>query len=448
MFWPLERKHTPAFIQLNTQYTLTYDELYEQVKVFAASLTQHKEGKAFGIIYMRNSIPSMVAYLGALYKRDAVLLLDASLAEPLKQQFAVHYAPDWIFDEALQLCESEQSTNIDPQLAVLLSTSGSTGNPKLVRLSYANLQANAHSIATYLQLGADERPITTLSPAYSYGLSVINSHLLKGCTILLTDESIITANFWNLFRQYEATSFAGVPYIYQMLYRLRFHTIELPSLRYFTQAGGRLSETLITYFNDSADSRHIPFFIMYGQTEATARISFVPPHQLPTKIGSIGIAIPDGNLHLDSETGELIYTGPNVMLGYAEQREDLALGDVQQGVLNTGDLARQDEDGYFWIVGRMKRFMKLYGLRMNLDDLERFIESVALMPVACISHDEKLAIVTEGSLCEEDKQSIKQQLKAQYGIHHTSIELHALQKLPRLSSGKIDYTSLGKEGSL
>ncbi|WP_322906527.1 AMP-binding protein [Paenibacillus sp. SGZ-1009] len=445
MFWSLERNDIPALIELHTQHVLTYAELYEQVQSFADSLTQHQADKALGIIYMRNAIPSMVAYLGALSKQDAVLLLDANLAEPIKQQFVDHYRPDWIFDESLQLYESGEATDIEQELAVLLSTSGSTGNPKLVRLSYANLQANAASIADYLQLKADERPITTLSPAYSYGLSVLNSHLLKGCTILLTDESVITSTFWDLFRQYEATSFAGVPYIYQMLHRLRFHTMELPSLRYFTQAGGRLPDPLIAYFNDSAQARHIPFFIMYGQTEATARISFVPPDQLSAKIGSIGIAILGGKLQLDTTTGELIYTGPNVMLGYAQQRADLSLGDMQQGVLNTGDWARQDEDGYFWILGRMKRFIKLYGLRMNLDDLERFLEQSVALPIACSGKDEQLFIAIEATSSDELLQMVRQQLKQRYRIHHTSIRIRFMDELPRLSSGKVDYIRLGNE---
>ncbi|WP_322923976.1 AMP-binding protein [Paenibacillus campi] len=442
MFWQFEHKDTPAFIQWEDQQVLTYKQLSVDVQIFADQLSQQSSEKSLGIIFMRNSIPSMIAYLGALHKQDAVLLLDAKLAESLKQQFIKTYEPDWVFEDQISFYNNSFSTTYYHNLAVLLSTSGSTGNPKLVRLSYENIQANASSIAQYLNITMDERPITTLSPAYSYGLSVINSHLLQGSTILLTDESVLSSNFWVFFKQYEATSFAGVPYIYQMLHRLRFQNMNLPSLRYFTQAGGRLSVSLIEYFSQTAAQWEIPFFVMYGQTEATARISYVPPDRLFDKKGSIGIAIPDGQLQIDSDTGELVYEGPNVMLGYAEAKADLVLGDSQQGQLRTGDFATVDEDGYFWIIGRMKRFIKLYGLRMNLDDLERFLETVFQTPVACIGVDEKLTVIIEGQLSDEIVQHTRQQLKAQYNIHHTSIIIRSLNPLPKLNNGKVDYNHL------
>ncbi len=445
MFWEFERTNTPAFIQLEDQQVLTYAQLYEDIRSFANQLLKHSARKSLGIIYMRNSISSIVAYLGALYKKDAVLLLDSKLSDSLKQQFIDAYKPDWIFEDQLHVYDCTDAITYYPELAVLLSTSGSTGNPKLVRLSYDNVQSNAVSIAQYLNITADDRPITTLSPAYSYGLSVINSHLLQGSTILLTDESVLSSNFWAFFKHHKATSFAGVPYMYQMLFRLRFQNMELPSLRYFTQAGGRLSVPLIEYFNQTAEQWKIPFFVMYGQTEASARISYVPPDQLANKQGSIGVAIPGGSLEIDPITEELIYEGSNVMLGYAEMKADLASGDLQQGRLQTGDFARVDEDGYFWIIGRMKRFIKLYGLRMNLDDLERFVESLLQMPVACTGVDEKLIITVEGSFSSEAVQQIRQQLKNQYAIHHTSIDIRYLDQLPRLNNGKLDYGHLLSE---
>lgn len=445
MFWQLKRKDIPAFIQLQDQQIVTYDQLTDQVQQFVDQLLEFSKEKKFGVVYMRNSISSMVAYLGSLNKQDAVLLLDAGLDNTLKQKYIDYYKPDWVFDEQLYFLEKNNDNKYYPDLAILLSTSGSTGNPKLVRLSYNNLQSNAFAIAEYLNIDESERPITTLSPAYSYGLSVLNSHLLEGATILLTDESVIGPSFWTYFKQYKATSFAGVPYFYQMLHRLRFAQMELPSLRYFTQAGGRLSEQLISYYSDVAKEKNIPFFVMYGQTEATARISYVPPEQLDKKKGSIGIAIPSGELQIEPDTSELKYKGQNVMLGYAESREDLNLGDVQQGVLLTGDLAKQDEEGYIWITGRMKRFIKIYGLRMNLDDLEQFVEQILSISVACVGKDEQLFVITEGQLSNEMIQLIRQQLKSKYHIHHTNINIQSLPQLPRLTSGKINYIELRNE---
>ncbi|MCL9662773.1 AMP-binding protein [Paenibacillus hunanensis] len=442
MFWDLKYTDTPALIQLEDYQVLTYAQLNKNVQIFVDELSSYYPQKSFGIIYMRNSISSIVAYLAALQKNDAVLLLDAKLSEALKQQFIDTYSPDWIFEDRLHIFDNKDSISYYEDLAILLSTSGSTGNPKLVRLSRSNLQSNAESISKYLNISNSERPITTLSPAYSYGLSVINSHLLQGATVLLTDESMLGSKFWTFFKQYEATSFAGVPYIYQMLHRLRFQNMQLPSLRYFTQAGGRLSIPLIDYFHQTAEQWEIPFFVMYGQTEASARISYVPPDQLANKKGSIGIAIPNGKLEIDANTGELVYEGPNVMLGYAETKADFMLGNVQQGKLHTGDFASIDEDGYFWIKGRLKRFIKLYGLRMNLDDLERFLEPLIQYPIACTGIDEKLLIIVEGILSVDNIQYIRQQLKTQYGIHHTSLDIRSIDHLPRLNNGKVNYSHL------
>ncbi len=168
-----------------------------------------------------------------------------------------------------------------------------------MRLSADNIQSNAESIAQYLEIDENEKPITTLPFNYSYGLSVINSHLLKGATIVLTEKTVFFKDFWNTFKQYECTSFAGVPYTYQMLKRTGFDKLDLPSLKTMTQAGGKLNEEMIKYFYEYAERKNIRFFVMYGQTEATARISYVPFDKLKNKIGSIGISIPGGKLSLN-----------------------------------------------------------------------------------------------------------------------------------------------------
>lgn len=441
-FWVLGAVDTPALIEPAYNNAMSYKQLKQEVDSFSERLTTSFPDKQLGIVFVRNTMPSVVAYLAALAKRDAVLLLDSKLSDETKQSFIRMYRPGWIFDRELTICADHQTIPLHPELALLLTTSGSTGNPKLVRISYESLQANASSIADYLRLTTAARPITTMSMAYSYGLSVVNSHLSRGASILLTDESVMSKNFWNIFNDFAATSFAGVPYFYQMLHRLKFHRMELPTLRSFTQAGGRLSESLISYFLHSAEERDAEFFIMYGQTEATARMSYVPSHRLADKIGSIGIPIPGGNLAIDQETSELIYTGPNVMMGYAEKREDLAQGDMLQGRLNTGDLARIDADGYFWIEGRMKRIIKLYGLRMNLDDLEQFISKEVSCNAACIGRDEQLLIVIEGRGNEELKDQIRNSLKKRNGIHHTSIRCVFIESLPRLENGKLNYMKL------
>jgi acyl-CoA synthetase (AMP-forming)/AMP-acid ligase II len=244
-----------------------------------------------------------------------------------------------------------------------------------VRLSYAAIDANAKQIAEYLELTARDRPITTLPIHYSYGLSVVTSHLNVGATIILTGQSVIDAAFWQLVRKEEVTSLAGVPYTYELLDRVGFRDMSLPSLRTLTQAGGRLPPETVRRYTEWAKARDARFFVMYGQTEATARMSYMPPARILDAPDCIGIPIPRGSFRLIDETGttisspgtvgELVYSGPNVMLGYALSPDDLSKGRELEE-LRTGDLASRDAQGLYRIVGRKSRFAKLYGLRINL----------------------------------------------------------------------------------
>ena len=353
------------------------------------------------------------------------------------------------------LLKKKAATNaseIYSETAVLLSTSGTTGSPKLVRLSYKNIQSNAESIVQYLKIDETERAITSLPMSYSYGLSVINSHLLAGASILFTEKNILFRDFWEVFNEHNCTSFAGVPYTYQLLSRTRFGNINLPTLRTMTQAGGRLDENLIKEFKDYAESKGIKFFVMYGQTEATARISFVPPEILAEKIGSIGIPIPGGNIKLMNEevevngqnrTGEIVYYGDNVMLGYAEYRECLSKGDELKGKLRTGDLAFRDSDGYYFVNGRLKRFLKIFGLRINLDEIQKMIENHFGIPVACTGEDDllKILVQAEDNLTEVN---VKNEVIKLYKLNFKNIVVKTTGEIPTNSSGKYDYKKINE----
>jgi len=407
--------------------------------------------KKFLFIICKNNIETIVGYIAGLMGGHAVLMLDSSMNRSLLDRLIEHYKPDGIWSDSgdgyKYVKFSEEGSLVHERLALLLPTSGSTGSPKLVKLTMENLQSNAESIAKYLRLDSSEAPITTLPLHYSYGLSVINSHLLVGARILLTSNTIVSKDFWTFFKEANATSLSGVPYTYEMLQRLRIDRMDLPSLRYMTQAGGKLSFELVKHFANIAANKGISFYTMYGQTEATARISWLPADQISLKAGSIGIAIPGGKIIIEDESGnavtspgvegELIYQGKNVMMGYAEYSEDLILDDQLGGLLRTGDIAKFDEDGFFYITGRIKRFIKIFGNRINLEEIEQQLSKQGFN-VKCTGEDNLLVIAT----LDGDINHIQSYLIEKYHFHHSTIKVFQIDEFPLNTSGKVQYAEI------
>jgi len=451
MFFNIQNNGQQAAI-IDATRTLTYNELQELAEQYPFSSNR----KELIVLLGDNEIETVAAYIAALQAKHAVMLLSPSLNEELLLEILYNYKPRWIVScqkrsfagysisrhEHVLVHEHPVVVEIHSQLALLLSTSGTTGSQKFVRLSYRNLQSNAESIAEYLALTENERAILNLPLSYSYGLSILNSHFQVGATVLLTNESVIAKSFWSFVEEQRATSLPGVPFTYQMLQRVGFLQMELPYLRTLTQAGGRLDQRLVRLFGEYAKTNHKQFFVMYGQTEASPRISYVPSDKLLEKSGSIGVSVPGGKLELDPESNELIYYGENVMLGYAQSLDDLAKGDVCNGVLYTGDVAIVDDEGYFTITGRMKRFVKLMGLRINLDEVERKLESLVQQPIACVGNDDRLIVVTE---LEEQATTIKAYVQELYKLHHTAFRVKVVEQIPRMANGKINYSALKDE---
>ena len=398
---------------------LTYGELAERVAARAKELQR-------GVLQFclcKNSIESIVEYLACLEAGAPVVLLDATKDPETIENLRKIYKPG--------------ETKCHPDLALCLTTSGSTGSPKLVRLTKRNILVNAESIAEYLQIDENERPITMLPMYYSYGLSIINSHLLKGATILLTDKTYAQREFWNFLKENEATSMSGVPYTWELLRRLRFMRMDLPSVKTMTQAGGKLNAEIALEYIRWAKSVGKQFIVMYGQTEATARMSYLPWERAEEKYASIGVAIPGGEFSL-AEDGELIYQGENVSLGYAECAEDLMKGDENHGVLHTGDMARVDEDGFYYITGRKKRFVKVWGNRCNLDQVEQIVKSVTTS-CACAGVDDKITVFTTTDGFEQE---IKTLLSTKTGLNPVAFQVKVIDAIPVKDSGKIDYQLL------
>ncbi len=455
-----------ALIDTANKQSLTYKELDDESDSISEKIKLPYKGLAF--LFTTNNPESVVLYIALLKSGNAVLLLDEKLKEEIRTGLINNYKPDFIISASsvtasgyknyleyhslhfLKKENNDQPNEIFPELSVLLSTSGTTGSPKLVKLAYKNIQSNADSIAEYLKIDENEKPITTLPFNYSFGLSIINSHLLKGSAIILTEQTVFFRDFWNLFNEYKCTSFAGVPYTYTMLKRIGFEKLNLPSLTYFTQAGGKLSEEFIKFFNDYAISSNKKFFVMYGQTEATARITYVPAEKLSRKIGSIGISIPGGELKImndgieipkPNEVGEIVYKGDNVMLGYAETLSDLSKGDELKGVLFTGDLGYKDEDGFFYVTGRMKRFIKIFGLRINLDEVQKMLENHFKISVACTGKDDLLQILVHSDdYLTEVK--VKEEVMKMYQLNFKSLVVRSANQIPTNTNGKYDYNKI------
>jgi len=443
-----------AFIDESNAVVL-YSDLDARVEA-ATEFLRRKGPRKLGLLFMGNTLPCIVAYLACLRAEHVPVLLPDTLSSDLLVPLIDKYQPNWVMraDQPGALLPGSGLTYLEhtysncvslaplaPELGLLLSTSGTTGSPKLVRLSYQALQSNADSIAEYLYLSPCERALTMLPPSYSYGLSIINSHLTAGSCLVLRNTSVLSPDFTKVILEQEVTSISGVPYIYQMLHRTGFQKQSFPSLRSLTQAGGRMDDRLINVFGQLAVEKGWKFYVMYGQTEAAPRISFVPPARLLDKVGSIGIAIPGGKLYVDPLNDELVYEGPNVMLGYAESRVDLARPDELKGVLRTGDLARVDGDGYFYVTGRKKRFVKLAGNRVGLDEVEQKLQSALHVPASVGGRDERMVIWLEGAN-DHLAEAAKLLLAEQYGMHHSMFRIRVVGELPLLQNGKKDYAAL------
>ena len=459
-FWALDHPSKSLAVLAADGTRFTYGELRDRCDQIAPLLASSR--KTFGFVLCRNTPECLIAYLGALRGGSSVCLVDAAVQPEILEEQIDTYRPDWVFgmEEAsipgysrrtapggFLYCRQAGSSEaaINPELAVLLPTSGSTGSSKLVRLAYRNLQANACSITEYLGITDEDRCITALPMSYSYGLSVINTHLLAGGQLVMTAGSVAQREFWTSFREHRPTSLSGVPYHYEIMLRTRLLDHDFPGFKTLTQAGGRLSPERIEQIAKISAQRGWRFFVMYGQTEATARISYVPPERLQDKIGSIGVAIPGGTLSLDPGTGELLYSGPNVMLGYAQSRADLCKGDELGGQLRTGDVARMDEEGYFYITGRLKRFLKIFGKRFGLDEMESLIGHRLGQVVACIGKDDHLCVVIEKGGSE---QVVVQVLRETLKIHPSAFRIQQCDALPRMANGKLDYNAMAKQEAL
>lgn len=456
MFLDLDKKERGRIAAIDDSGdALTYGELCD----FAAEFCRYVPARSLVFLLSENCHGSLLGYVACLSNSIVPLILSAKTAESLYANLRDKYGPTYMWapegmaeklghemvyaSHGYTILKTENtSVPMHPDLALLLPTSGSTGSPKLVRHSLRNIEANADNVRQMFKLTGDEKAMAILPMHYTMGLSVIASHLLAGATLLFSGRSLLDKGFWSMLK--EATSFTGVPYSYDLLMKMRFTRMNLPNLQIITQGGGKLTEEMFHSLAQYAHDTGKQFIATYGQSECTARMAYLPAELAMTKTCSIGIAEPGGQLSIvDNEgqetfegeaTGEMVYRGENVTLGYAYSREDLLKGDENHGVMHTGDLARRDADGCYFIIGRLKRFLKIFGLRIGLDEVERMVKEEYKTDCYCKGDDEKLVVlVTDSKL----KDVIPAFIEEKTHLFHKRIEVLVVDAILRNEAGKV-----------
>lgn len=464
IFKDLEKYKDRIAIITDSSEKITYDELLQRADKIASAV---KRDLVF--IVCKNSLDSLAGYIGFLRAGAVMALIDSNVDLMFMKNLLKTYKPKFIYlptaskfkelygdaetvsifgDYTLVKSDYTIDYSLHKNLCLLVTTSGSTGTVKFVRQSYKNIRSNTESIVEYLGITKNERAITSLPLSYTYGQSIIHSHLFEGACIVLTDSSVVQKHFWELVKEHKVTSFSGVPFTFEMLKKLHFDDMDLSCIRYITQAGGKLHAKLAAEFIKSCAKKHIGFYIMYGQAEATTRMSYLPPEIAEKNSKSIGIAIPRGEIWLEDDggeiinesgkPGELIYKGENVTLGYAENCYDLAKGDENKGILHTGDIAQRDEQGLYYIVGRKKRFIKMFGKRTNLDEVEQMLKHEGF-DCACGGSDDGLKIYITDKQFES---GIRKYVTTILKIANGRFDIIHIYSIPRNQSGKVLYSKL------
>lgn len=440
---------------------------YKQLDSCCDNFVKNIEKRSLILFLCGNDLGSLIGYVAAIKHQHVPLMLDENIDVNQLYDYISRYQPDLVYlpysrhseiDGELLLIEQNYALmrvgsnriNMHKNLALLLTTSGSTGSPKCVRQSYTNISANTDAIINYLSITASEIAITSLPMHYTYGLSIINTHLCAGASIVLTKTTIMQREFWLKMMVHNVTSLSGVPFTYAMLKKLRFMRMILPTLKTLTQAGGKLSPELHREFAEYAQSSQKSFIAMYGAAEATARMSYLPADKAIDKCGSIGVPIPGGKFVIVNEhgkeidqpnkIGELVYFGDNVVLGYAENGTDLEKGDVFKGCLYSGDMVQRDSEGYYYVVGRKKRFLKVFGNRIGLDEVEiKLRDTFPDLDCACNGVDDMMYIfITDETMSAQVKSYLVQQTR----LNHTAFKIVILSHIPKNSAGKTLYSQL------
>lgn len=464
MFLDLD-KHDQAktAIRDDSGYTLTYQEVCDAVNEFETLNLP----RCVIFCLCESCAGSLVGYLSFLNNGQVPLLLSANMDEDLRKNLEQAYLPSyyWIPKRKAEEIAGEillsawgyvllRTGNapypLHERLSMLLTTSGSTGSPKLVRHKYGNLEANAVNVAKAFSWACDENGICDLPMNYTMGLNVINSYLVTGASVLMVKANLMDPEFWKFIKEQGGTSFTGVPFSYEVMRRIGFDKMDLPELHTLAEGGGKLTDKMFKWIAAFCKNNGKRFCATFGTSETSARMAFLNPVMALEKIGSIGKPIPNGEMFLVDEiqnedgsaTGELAYRGPNVTMGYALCKEDLVKGDEFCGEYHTGDIAKRDAEGYYYIIGRKGRFLKLFGLRVSLDETERILKTrYPNVDFVCTGDDKRMNIfVTEAKV----KGEVISFISEKTNIHNSAFKAFVIDEIPRNEYGKVRFAELDK----
>jgi len=458
-------KHSAERVALKDNHgdSVTYAELHGLAKACACDVASRE----LVFCLCKNTVASAAGYYAFYENSDVALLLDVALPSEMLASLVSEYFPAYIwvpcardFDGKTVLSFKDYhliktgctSPPLNSDLSFLLATSGSTGSSKLVRHKYGNLEHNAEVVSEAFGWDENERGICQLPMHYTMGLSVINSILNVGGTALLCDTGLASGEFWDFFKNEQATSFTGVPFSYEILLKMRFQKMDLPHLKTICCGGGKLSEESFKKLADYASVTSRRFFSTFGATETSARCAYLSPDLACEKLLSVGRAFRDGELLLIDKNGqvissieaegELVYRGKNVTMGYSKTHEDLTKGDEWNEEYVLGDIARRDSDGCYYIVGRTSRFLKIYGRRVSLDTTETLIGSKFGIDCVCAGTDTRMEIFVTMGGAECD---IIQLLVDKTTLPKAVFSVFVVDEIPRMSNGKADYARLRRE---
>ncbi len=404
-------------------------------------------------IYIQNHINDVAIFLAALKNNHVVALLDPELPKTTKDELQNYYKPRFVFeDNKLKIFSIKTEYDLHSDLSILLSTSGSTGSPKFVKLSNKNIESNASAICDVLDIRSSEIGCGHLPLHYSYGLSVLTSHLYAGAPIHLTNKGFLDNSFWTQMKNWKIAHLPGVPFHYLTLSRYGFSNIDLPKLRVLTQAGGALDPKIRKMAYEFMDRREGRFHVMYGQTEAAPRLTTLSHEDFLKNELSVGKALPGGRIEIqnkgrkvDTEVeGDVIYYGENVMMGYAESLEDLSKGDVQNNTLMTGDIGFLDSQKRLTITGRSNRMGKIAGLRINLDEVEKCLLQIKSDVAVIQKLDNLLIFFVPSDSNPNIKDDALSLLIKKFSLPKVVYRFKEISAIPRTSREKIDYQLLTK----